>query len=66
MGSEMCIRDRSGILTLAIFGSIVQKGKFSACIFCEVKALKRVDLPTFGKPTMPHLMLIAMQLIHNY
>jgi hypothetical protein len=25
-----------------------------------VKALKRVDLPTLGKPTMPHLRLIEI------
>jgi hypothetical protein len=25
-----------------------------------VKALKRVDLPTLGKPTMPHLRLIEV------
>jgi hypothetical protein len=37
------------------FGSIVQKGKFSAGISDSVKALKRVDLPTFGRPTIPHL-----------
>ena len=48
----------SGIFTLATFGSIVQKGKFSASIFCEVSALNKVDLPTFGNPTIPHLMLI--------
>ena len=43
----MCIRDR--------FGSIVQKGKFSAWIPAEVSALNNVDFPTFGKPTIPHL-----------
>jgi hypothetical protein len=26
-----------------------------------VSALKRVDLPTFGRPTMPHLMPIALR-----
>jgi hypothetical protein len=34
---------------------MVQKGKFSAGIEDLVKALKRVDLPTFGSPTIPHL-----------
>ena len=38
-----------------MFGSIVQKGKFSAGIDDFVMALNRVDLPTFGRPTMPHL-----------
>jgi hypothetical protein len=34
----------------------VQKGKFAAAMPAFVSALKRVDLPTFGRPTMPHLM----------
>ena len=42
--------------TNPIFGSIVQNGKFSAWALLElVKALNKVDLPTFGKPTIPHL-----------
>ena len=42
--------------TIPIFGSIVQKGKFAASAFFEaVNALKRVDFPTFGSPTIPHL-----------
>jgi hypothetical protein len=45
----------SGRGTFPTFGSIVQKGKFSAGIEDLVKALKRVDLPTFGSPTIPHL-----------
>ena len=46
----------SGTSTIPILGSIVQKGKLAASAFLEaVKALKRVDLPTFGKPTIPHL-----------
>jgi hypothetical protein len=40
---------------LPTFGSIVQKGKFSAGIDDFVKALKRVDFPTLGSPTIPHL-----------
>ena len=36
--------------------AFVQKGKFAASAFLEaVKALKRVDFPTFGSPTIPHL-----------
>jgi hypothetical protein len=31
----------------------VQNGKFSAGTDFAVKALKSVDLPTFGRPTMP-------------
>ena len=38
-----------------MFGSIVQKGKFAAAAFAEVKALKMVDLPTFGRPTIPQV-----------
>jgi hypothetical protein len=34
---------------------MVQKGKFSASMPARVRALKSVDLPTFGRPTMPHL-----------
>ena len=45
----------SGTLTIPVLGSIVQKGKFSACIPAEVNALNNVDFPTFGKPTIPHL-----------
>jgi hypothetical protein len=44
---------------MPMFGSIVQKGKFAACAFLDfVRALNSVDLPTFGKPTIPHLKLI--------
>ncbi|MFT7417515.1 MAG: hypothetical protein ACI9DS_002668, partial [Glaciecola sp.] len=38
-----------------VLGSIVQNGKFAASMPAFVKALKSVDLPTFGRPTMPHL-----------
>ncbi len=48
-------RRGSGIGTMPLFGSMVQKGKFSAAIPDLVKALNRVDLPTFGRPTMPQL-----------
>jgi hypothetical protein len=43
-----------------MFGSIVQKGKFADCAFPELIQLKRVDLPTFGRPTMPHLSAIYL------
>ena len=49
----------SGTITTPIFGSIVQKGKLAACALLElVSALKSVDLPTLGNPTIPHLKLI--------
>jgi hypothetical protein len=41
--------------TIPVFGSMVQKGKFAASIPAWVNALKRVDLPTFGRPTIPQL-----------
>ena len=47
---------------LASLGSIVQKGKFSvAAIEDLVKTLKKVDFPTFGNPTMPHLRLVPIR-----
>ena len=46
----------SGTSTIPIFGLIVQKGKLPASAFFEeVKALNKVDLPTLGRPTIPHL-----------
>jgi hypothetical protein len=38
---------------MPMLGSIVQKGKLLAAIICLVRALNRVDLPTFGRPTIP-------------
>ena len=49
-------RRSSGTLTMPRFGSMVQKGKFAAWAFrVRVTALKRVDLPTLGSPTIPAL-----------
>ena len=45
----------SGTGTIPVFGSMVQNGKLAASIPALVKALKSVDLPTFGKPTIPQL-----------
>jgi hypothetical protein len=44
---------RSGTVTPPKFGSIVVKalGEIFTSLF--VKTLKRVDFPTFGKPTIP-------------
>jgi len=40
---------------------MVQKGKFSAWAFFDVvNALNKVDLPTLGNPTIPHLKLIII------
>jgi hypothetical protein len=49
-----------------MFGSIVQKGKFAACALAFVKALKIVDLPTFGIPTTPHLRPILVSFLYGY
>lgn len=44
----------SGTATSPTLGSMVQKGKFAACAAAvRVRALKSVDLPTFGRPTIP-------------
>src|SRR6056300_554807 len=46
----------SGTATSPTLGSIVQNGKFAACAAAVfVSALNRVDLPTFGNPTIPIL-----------
>ena len=42
-----------GKSTIPTFGSIVQKGKFSAAAGAAVRAENIVDLPTFGNPTIP-------------
>ncbi len=47
-------RRSSGTVITPTFGSIVQKGKLADCAFAEDKQLNRVDLPTLGKPTIPH------------
>ena len=42
-------------------GSIVQKGKFADCAFALERQLKSVDLPTLGKPTIPHFNAIYLK-----
>src|SRR5690606_17525133 len=54
--SASCCRRGSGTGTTPVLGSMVQKGKLAAAMPALVRALNRVDLPTFGRPTMPHLM----------
>jgi hypothetical protein len=46
----------SGTGTTPTLGSMVQNGKLAAAMPALVNALKSVDLPTFGRPTMPHWM----------
>src|SRR5579875_3621327 len=57
--SASCCRRGSGTGTTPTLGSIVQNGKFAAAMPAFVSALKSVDLPTLGRPTMPHLMRTA-------
>jgi len=33
---------------------MVQKGKLAACALAFERQLNNVDLPTLGKPTIPH------------
>ena len=51
---------RSGTVITPTLGSMVQKGKLAACAFALDRQLKRVDLPTFGRPTMPHCKAIEL------
>jgi hypothetical protein len=44
----------SGTEITPTFGSMVQKGKLAASALLFEIALKSVDFPTFGKPTIPH------------
>src|SRR5690554_1778856 len=44
----------SGTVMVPTLGSMVQNGKFADCAFAFERQLKRVDLPTLGKPTIPH------------
>src|SRR5690606_14317189 len=53
--SANALRRGSGTGTTPTLGSIVQNGKLAAAMPALVRALKRVDLPTLGRPTMPHL-----------
>ena len=39
---------------------IVQKGKFADCALALLKQLNSVDLPTLGRPTMPHCKLMNL------
>ena len=56
----------SGTGTKPMLGSIVQKGKLAACALLElVSALNRVDLPTLGNPTIPHLKPIKLIIVYS-
>src|SRR6218665_1028224 len=51
----------SGTVIVPTFGSIVQKGKFALCAFAFDKQLNKVDLPTFGNPTIPHFRAMSYE-----
>lgn len=50
----------SGTVMTPTLGSIVQKGKLAAWAFALERQLKSVDLPTLGRPTMPHCKAILI------
>ena len=52
--SASLFKRSSGTVITPKLGSIVQKGKLAACALALLRQLKSVDLPTFGKPTIPH------------
>ena len=52
--STSLVKRSSGTVITPTLGSMVQKGKFAACALAFDKQLNSVDLPTFGKPTIPH------------
>ena len=53
----------SGTVMTPTLGSIVQNGKLADCALALERQLKRVDLPTLGKPTIPHCNAIYEYLI---
>jgi hypothetical protein len=63
--SASLISRLSGTVITPRFGSMVQKGKFADCAFALERQLKSVDLPTLGRPTMPHLKAIC-KLLDNF
>jgi hypothetical protein len=56
----------SGTVIVPTFGSIVQKGKLADCALAFERQLKRVDLPTFGNPTIPHFRAIILKFKSKY
>src|SRR5690606_12762163 len=72
MISASALSRGSGTGTTPTLGSMVQKGKLAAAMPARVNALNRVDLPTFGRPTMPHVMPmvlsgpVGVQLLHGF
>ena len=61
--SASFVRRSSGTLITPKLGSIVQKGKLAACALALERQLKSVDLPTLGKPTIPHFNDISSKVL---
>ena len=61
--SASFVNRSSGTVITPRFGSIVQKGKLAACALALDRQLKRVDLPTLGKPTIPHFNDMSLSFI---
>ncbi len=52
--STSLLRRSSGTVITPTLGSMVQNGKLADCALALDRQLKSVDLPTLGRPTMPH------------
>ena len=61
--SASLVNRSSGTVITPTLGSMVQKGKFADCALALLRQLKRVDLPTLGKPTIPHCKLIFQSIL---
>ena len=64
--SASLFRRSSGTVICPICASMVQNGKFAACALALDRQLKRVDLPTLGKPTIPAFKAIVYFVFINY
>ena len=53
----------SGTVITPTLGSMVQKGKLADCALALLRQLNRVDLPTLGRPTIPHCKAMSYFLI---
>jgi hypothetical protein len=60
--SDSTFNRGSGTEITPTFGSIVQNGKFAASALLFERALNKVDLPTFGNPTIPHCTPIDLEI----
>lgn len=52
--SDEAVKNSLDVSAAPTFGSMVQNGKLADCALAFDRQLKRVDLPTLGRPTMPH------------